>query len=145
MKCPVSGHFFVLIAVKSPLTGADPPKRKNKAKKQKNILGVAKMTLPLKTHFTYKVYKNKTAKEIVLMVVMSNISKENLKEIFLDICDELQIAIPEREQYFKNLQREITEYSNFDCFANLCDVVSSHYDVLERDTIVKVFRAMQSL
>ena len=79
------------------------------------------------------------------MVVMSNGSKESLKNIFLEVCEELQVKPADKETYFKNLQREIREYSNFDCFANLCDVMASYYDALERDTIVRVLRTMQAL
>ena len=57
------------------------------------------------------------------MVVMSNGSKESLKNIFLEVCEELQVKPADKETYFKNLQREIREYSNFDCFANIpCEI-----------------------
>ena len=79
------------------------------------------------------------------MLIMSNGSKESLKNVFLEVCEELQVKVVDKEMYFKNLQREIKEYSNFDVFANLCDVIASHYDALERDTIIRVFRTMQAL
>ena len=72
-------------------------------------------------------------------------SKNELKKLFLAVCDELESKNKAKEKYFEDLKREVLEYPHFNILVNLCDLLANYYDLLDRETILQFIRTVQSL
>ena len=75
---------------------------------------------------------------------MNRLAKRNLTRMLFYICDELEEKNPEKTRYYRDLKREAVS-CDFNILPNLCDIVVSHYDALERETVINFIRTMQLL
>lgn len=80
--------------------------------------------------------------EITLVIDLKNpIKDEEIKALFLSICDELAMKLPEKETYFRSLQRECRECL-FNIVPNMSDLVRTYLDLLDRETIDSFIKTM---
>lgn len=80
------------------------------------------------------------------MLLMNNEKlRDDLVELFIDVCEELSEKIPEKEAHFHVLQCEAKNYTNFPIVTNLSDTILENYDALDRETIIRYIRAIRVL
>lgn len=78
------------------------------------------------------------------MILLDKETKKEMQEIFLGICKELELKIPEKRQFFRDLQREVIE-TEFNIIVNMAYLVENYFDVLETDSILNFIRIVKSL
>ena len=66
--------------------------------------------------------------------------KNELKNLFVEICDELATKTEEKETYFEALKRECLEYPCFPILPNLCDLLENYYDLVGKEKIIRVLK-----
>ncbi len=80
--------------------------------------------------------------EMTLIIDLKNpISDKEIEALFLSICDELAIKLPEKETYFRSLQRECRECL-FNIVPNMSDLIRTYLDYLDKETIDSFVRIM---
>lgn len=80
-------------------------------------------------------------KRTLIVDMKSPIRENGIEFVFLRICDELAEKIPEKEPYFRSLQRECRECV-FNIVPNMSDLVATYLDILDRGTVTAYARAV---
>lgn len=78
------------------------------------------------------------------MILLDRDSKRNVTENFLAICKELELKVPEKKQFFRDLQREVME-TEFNTIVNMAYLIENYFDILETESILNFIRIVKSL
>ena len=68
------------------------------------------------------------------MILLNNVTKNELQDLFVSTCEKLSLADSKCKDYYLGLIRESIENKTFNLLGNFCYLLKTYDDLLEFET-----------